>query len=381
VPSRSPTARTRRAAGASLALGAVLALAGTGAASAQGLDEVTGGLSNPRGLAWGPDGRLYVAEAGRGGNGACVPGPEGSVCFGLSGQITRVNVRKGRQKVAADALPSLGGEGTGANAIGPQDVSFSGGTAYFTVGLGGNPNNRAALGPDGPKLAWLYRMRAGGAAKPFVDLGAFEAARNPDRADPTTMVDSNPFSVDASVPGKLLVTDAGGNDLLQIGAKGKVKVLTVFPSTPTTFPPGSTAVVRYQAVPTGVVRGPRSDAFLGQLTGVPFPAGAANVFRQSGRSAPNVFRKGFTNVIDVAFGRHKDLYVLQLTTNGLTAPDPGAGRLWHITAKGKRTELAAGELTTPTGLAVAPNGDAYVSDQGFSPTEGRIVRIPLHGGH
>jgi hypothetical protein len=382
MPPRSPTARARRAAGASLALGAVLALAGTGVASAQGLDVVTDGLSSPRGLTWGPGGALYVAEAGSGGDGACITGPDGGTnCLGATGQITRVNVAKGRQKVVVAGLPSLAEQGTGANAVGPQDISFQGSTAYFTVGLGADPNVRGKLGPDGPKLAWLYRMRQGRAAKPFVDLGAFEAANNPDKADPTTAIDSNPFSVDASVPGRLLVTDAGGNDLLQVGAKGKVEVLTVFPSKPATFPPGSTAVVPYQAVPTGVVRGPRGDAFLGQLTGFPFPAGAANVYRQRGKGAPNVFRKGFTTVIDVAFGRHKDLYVLQLTTNGLAAPDPGAGRLWHITAKGRRTELAQGELTTPSGLAVAPNGDAYVSDQGLSPADGRIVRIPLHGGH
>jgi len=159
-----------------------------------------------------------------------------------------------------------------------------------------------------------------------------------------------------------------------------VKVLTVFPSKPTTFPPGSTSVVPYQAVPTGVVRNARGAAVLGQLTGFPFPVGAANVYRQTGKSAPNVWKKGFTNVIDVAFGLHKDLYVLQLTTGGLLAPAPNPGRLWHI-AGGKRTEIAAGELTAPTGLAIGANGDVYVSDQGFSATDGRIVRIPARKAH
>ena len=39
---------------------------------------VVRGLDNPRGLAFGPEGALYIAQAGRGGDGLCGPGPEAS---------------------------------------------------------------------------------------------------------------------------------------------------------------------------------------------------------------------------------------------------------------------------------------------------------------
>ena len=52
---------------------------------------VASGLDNPRGLDFAPNGALYIAEAGRGGDGPTIPGAENNVLhFELSGAITRV---------------------------------------------------------------------------------------------------------------------------------------------------------------------------------------------------------------------------------------------------------------------------------------------------
>ena len=72
------TMRNLRRAVALLGLTAVafvLPLAATAAP-----EPVMTGLDNPRGLAWGPEGALYVAEAGKGGPGVCVPTPRGRAC-------------------------------------------------------------------------------------------------------------------------------------------------------------------------------------------------------------------------------------------------------------------------------------------------------------
>ena len=60
----------------------------------EGAVVVAAGLNNPRGLAFGPDGALYVAEAGSGGDGPCAEGAEGLRCLGTSGSIARIDLRR-----------------------------------------------------------------------------------------------------------------------------------------------------------------------------------------------------------------------------------------------------------------------------------------------
>src|SRR3954471_5459327 len=50
------------------------------------------GLSNPRGIAFAPNGQLFVTEAGRGGNGNCrVLGDGQNACYGETGALTRID--------------------------------------------------------------------------------------------------------------------------------------------------------------------------------------------------------------------------------------------------------------------------------------------------
>jgi hypothetical protein len=339
-------------------------------------------LANPRGMSFGPDGHLYVAESGRGGSGRCMAGPVGGeVCAGSTGAITRVNVRNGRKRRIVTRLPSLAaqeGANRGTNATGPNDVSFDGRVAYFTVGLGAAPAARAQFGSIGQKFASLYRINRRGKVVRVADLGNYETRRNPDAGQPGSAVYTNPYSVDATIGSRVLVTDAGGNDLLQVARRGRVRTLAVFPARQTPAPPflnmPAGAEIPYEAVPTGVVRAGARSTYVGQLTGFPFPTGAAQIFRVRGGGDPIVKARGFTTVVDVAAGRRGTIYVLQITSNGLAA-EPSPGKLIQIARNGKRTELAAGKLQQPTGLAVARNGDVYVANRGTSGSAGQIVRI------
>ena len=381
-----------RRAGISLALGATLACAAAAPAAAQEPELVAEGLANPRGMSFGPGGKLYVAEAGRGGPGPCAEGGEGGQsCYGPTGAIARVNVRSGAVRRILKGLPSHAAqEGEppapgapppppGSDATGPHDISFHGSKGYFVIGLGADPAARAQLGSAGRRFAGLYRIRRNGGVRRIADLGAYEQRKNPDGTPAEEGgVDTNPFSLDATGRKRILVTDAGGNDLLSVGRSGRVRTVAVFPGGMAPAPPflelPPGAEMPYQAVPTGVVRARDGSAYVGQLTGFPFPADAAKVFHVEG-GEPEVHAEGFTNIVDIARGRSGELYVLQISATGFLSDTPTTGKLVRVAADGSQTELAAEKLETPTGIAVRRNGDIYVATNGSSPDGAQIVRI------
>jgi hypothetical protein len=344
---------------------------------------VAQGLDNPRGLAFGPDGALYVAESGRGGADCVIPAPEGegTNCFGTTGAITRIDVGHGGQERVVEALPSIASP-EGGEASGPSDISFGKrGRGFFTVGLGGDPALREQF-PQTAGMAKLYVLKHGGEVKPIADLGAFEAANNPDADQPGSAVDTNPNSVDASWH-KLAVADAGGNDVLAVSKRKGISVLGVIPFTTAPAPPGIPDVpegtpLPTQSVPTSIVRGPDGAYYVGQLTGFPFPVGGASVWRIEPGSAPEVYASGFTQITDLAFGRDGSLYVLEIATGSLAGP-PTPGALIRVAPDGERSELAPGTLMGPTGLALGHRA-AYVSNHGAEAGAGEVVRIPL-GDH
>lgn len=246
--------------------------------------SIASGLRNPRGISWNHR-ALYVAEAGKGGPGPCVEGEQGEACFGRTGAITRI--RGGNQERIAGGLPSIAAP-NGMFAIGPHDVAKDDGKLYVTVGLEGNLEKRTALGSDARALGRLLRIRPHQSRDWLADLAGYEDDVNPDGGE----VDSNPYGL-LRRGDSTIATDAGGNSLLRVRNR-TVTTLAVFADRMVSF---NGDRVPMQAVPTAVVRGPDGAYYVGQLTGFPFPVGGARVYRVVPGHKPQVYARGFTNII------------------------------------------------------------------------------------
>jgi sugar lactone lactonase YvrE len=360
--------------GVMIALVAAVGLAGAGNVSPQATTYVAVAteLNQPRHLDFGPDGALYVAEAGAGGE-LCVDVDEETTrCIGATGAITRVEDDT-QERIVDDLVSNT--DDTGGDGTGPHDVAWdSEGNLMVIVGLGADPAIRDAGGPFGPlseNMGQLVQVAEDGSWTNVVDVSAYEAAENPDGG----AIDSNPYAL-LRVDDGYLVADAGANALLHVAdADDAITTVAVFPDVMVEFPPGSGDMIPMQAVPTSVDVGPDGAYYVGQLTGFPFPVGGASVWRVAEGEDPEVYAEGFTNIVDIAFDEDGNLYVVEITTNGLLSGDP-TGAVKRVDEDGKQTLVASKGLTMPGGIAIGENGDLYVTTMaGIGGGTGEVLRL------
>ena len=200
------------------------------------VEVIATGLSNPRGIAFAPNGQLFVAEAGRGGNGKCALLGDGqNACYGETGALTRIDPTGVEAPVQIiSGLPSLAAAG-GFAATGPNSIDFPwAGHGQMTIGLGAAASVRPGLGEKSALFGRLLTVTTHGKWKMGADIAGFELLNNPVPGGN----DSNPYSV-AALPARQIVADAGGNALTEVGPTGKMRTLATFPSRLIEAPPFS----------------------------------------------------------------------------------------------------------------------------------------------
>jgi hypothetical protein len=329
---------------------------------------IASGLRNPRGIAFAPNGDLYVAEAGSGGAGPCTPSPvppNPPRCYGETGAVTRILPDGGIDRVVT-GLPSFV-LANGTVEGGPTDVAFHGTAATVTMGLGGDPAVMVGLAPKSHLIGKLLHSTPSGQYKVIADIAGHEAAFNPYGGP----IDSNPYNALVQ-PGRRIVADAGANALIEVLANGRTRTLAVLPP----LPDGR------QPVTTSIAEGPDGGLYVGLLTGFPFWQGTASVVRlNSDGSGMQTAVSGLTAVVDVTFDTGGAMYILEIASGQVPPfppPNPGlgAGRLKRVCPGGSPTVLLEG-LTFSSGVAIGPDDAAYLTNFGTSPTAGEVLRLPL----
>ena len=323
------------------------------------------GFEFPRGLEFGPDGYLYVAESGHAGTNTTTPDqcaqvapPAGPYRSGNTARISRVS-RNGTVSTVAEGLPS-GINGFG-DILGVTDVAFIGRKLYALVAGGGCSHGS----PDVP--ASVVRVERNGSWSVVGNLSAFQAA-NPVAVPPGDFEPDGSWYSMIESGGRLVAVDANHGEMVRVDPwTGKVRRIVDF--TPTLG----------HIVPTAVAER-RGAFYVTQLGTFPGVAGSQKIWRISRRGKISEVAGGFTMVLGLEFDRCGRLYVLETSTlDGF--PTPNTGRITRIDRRGNRDVIATG-LFFPTGMTFGPDGDLFVSNLGFGPPlPGEILRINVPHAH
>ena len=331
-----------------------------------GVTVVASGLNNPRGLAFGPDGALYVAEGGTGGTsstvGTCpqVPAPIGPYTGGFTASIAKISPN-GATTVVASGLPSSTTSPPMSFATGAADVAFADGRLFALIAGAG-----CSHGLKGTANA-IVRVHGNGSTTMVANLSAFLAAHpvaHPDAAD--FEPDGTWYSFTPAGDGFYAV-EPNHQELDKIGAGGQVRRVVDF----SRFFPGNTD----WRGPTALTSHAGS-LYIGTLTPFPVTVGAAQVFKVNPATGHfTVYAAHLTTVLGLAF-HDGALYVLEMSVhNG--GPAPATGEIIKI-KNGHRAVIATG-LNFPTAMTFGPDGNLYVSVDGFGgpPGTGQILKITI----
>jgi sugar lactone lactonase YvrE len=327
------------------------------------------GLTNPRGLTFGPDGYLYVAEAGVGGG--QTPADIDPACpvdvnifspftAGYSGRVIRV-LPDGTTETVADDLPSVT-DATGVS-FGPTDVAFMDGTLYVLIELGGCSH---ALPEDLPAI---LRVNADGSTDNVANLNAW-LEDNP----PFFIKDTNPATTDLEPDGVFHSMFAAGR-YLYVVETNRGMLLRVDPRRGVIEKMYDMSIDEAEHNPIVMTRR-GNDFYVGTFGEDGGPAELARFDKGfSGYSLPF---QSLNPIVGLAWHGNR-MYGVEIFPYDNPWTTDTANLVTFDPRTGERREVLTGFASLPNGLVKGPDGALYTSNQGisfsFTGGDGGILRI------
>jgi sugar lactone lactonase YvrE len=328
---------------------------------------VNSGLLNPRGLRFGPDGDLYVAEGGSGGaNPACsvVPAVGPYTGSDTGGRISRID-HNGNRTTVTDTLPSSQTSmPSGSLVSGVADVEFIDGKLYAL--LAGAGCSHGSTKPNG-----IVRVHPDGTWKLIADLSAFQQAHPVAHPNPGDFEPDGTWWSMVAVRGALYAVEPNHGEVDKITLDGEItRVVDVSAS-------------QGHIVPTSIAY--HGIFYFSNLGTFDFDQlNQQSIFALTPSGNLHVVATGLSKVLGLEIDKHGRFYVLETSyVTGDPGPEPGTGRLLRINQNGTTEVLidsSSGLLTFPTGLTFGPDGALYISNVGFGPPPiglGQILRVQL----
>ncbi|MBR9923094.1 MAG: ScyD/ScyE family protein [Bacteroidetes bacterium] len=297
---------------------------------------VSSGHTGPVGLEIDVEGNIWVSESGSGNNDSRIS----------------VITPSGESHIVIDSLPSY---------FNMQSMEVSGVW-------------RTRMNEEGDLLALMgFSESSLSNTLTYIDLTDYnvgDPALNHDRIVDTIFVgdyvlgegflESNPYDLLLQEDGNAYIVDAAANAILQVDGGGQLSVLSTFDDFENPTPVGPPFI---NVVPTNIIAD--GDGYLVcSLTGFPFLEGAARVYQVGPGGANNPELTDLTMLTDLARDPNDGSIIInQFGSFDLMAGGfvPASGRLIRDDQQGNRDTIAQ-NLPLLSGMAVAPNGDIYVSD-------------------
>jgi hypothetical protein len=340
------------------------------------------GLDAPRGLRFGPDGYLYVAEAGKGGSvstaGKCeqVPGPVGPYTGGETARVSKVS-SNGKVTTVASGFPST--QDSQGDLIGVADVAFLDDTLYALVAGGGCSHGH----PNQPTGVAKVN-RSTGAWTLIANVGAFL------KAHPAKFENPGDFEPDGTLYSMIPVDDAlyavepNHGQVLSVSPTGAIRQVS------------DISASEGHIVPTSIAEW-YGQLYVGNLNLFPINPDMSRVLTIAhgdfdDELAPGFgprhgyhivnSKAGFTTVVAVDFGPDGLLYALELSA-AAGYPGLGQGKVVRVKHSGEIEDVVTG-LNVPGGMTFGPDDRLYISDFSAVPAPtfgvGRILRFDIAPG-